>query len=82
MRDIKQLHPELQRKIEKLRYLCDREDLPLGIGECLRTVKEQDDLCHSTLAECKIKKIILDGKFELNEPILTIKELVKLVFKK
>lgn len=44
MRDIKQLHPELQRKIDKLKYLCEREELPLGIGECLRTVKEQDDL--------------------------------------
>ena len=37
-------------------------------------IKSADDLCHSTIAECKIKKIVLDGKFELNKPILSIKE--------
>lgn len=44
MRDISQLHPELRSKIEKLKYLCEVENLPLGIGECLRTAAEQDAL--------------------------------------
>ena len=44
MRDIKQLHPELQAKIEQLKKLCESKGLPLGIGECLRTVAEQDAL--------------------------------------
>lgn len=44
MRDVKQLHPELQHKIKRLQELCEIENLPLGIGECLRTVEEQDKL--------------------------------------
>lgn len=44
MRDITQLHPELQAKISQLYLLCVREGLILGIGECLRTVAEQDAL--------------------------------------
>ena len=44
MRDVTQLHPELQRKLIKLQELCEAEDLPLGIGECLRTTAEQDEL--------------------------------------
>ncbi len=44
MRDVTQLHPELQEKIAKLRLMCEAEGLALGIGECLRTVAEQDQL--------------------------------------
>lgn len=43
-RDIKQLHPRLQEKVEKLKDLCAKEGLALGIGECFRTVAEQDAL--------------------------------------
>lgn len=43
-RDISQLHPELQNKITKLTELCKGEGLPLGIGECFRSVQEQDEL--------------------------------------
>ena len=43
-RDITQLHPRLQKKIEQLKKLCKEEGLNIGIGECFRTVKEQDDL--------------------------------------
>ena len=42
-RDITQLHPRLQKKIEQLKKLCKEEGLNIGIGECFRTVKEQDD---------------------------------------
>lgn len=44
MRDVSQLHPELQEKVHKLRVLCEKEGLELGIGECLRTVAEQNEL--------------------------------------
>lgn len=43
-RDISKLHPELQEKITKFKSACERAGLKVGIGECFRTVKEQDDL--------------------------------------
>ena len=43
-RDIKQLHPRLQEKVAQLKDLCAKEGLALGIGECFRTVAEQDAL--------------------------------------
>lgn len=44
MRDITQLHPRLQELIAKLKKQCEAEGMKLGIGECLRTVAEQDAL--------------------------------------
>lgn len=44
MRDVKQLHPELQKKITLLKKLCADEGITIGISECLRTVAEQDAL--------------------------------------
>lgn len=44
MRDTTQLHPELQEKLATLRKMCAAEGMALGIGECLRTVAEQDEL--------------------------------------
>lgn len=44
MRDIKALHPQLQQKIAELQELCEKNSLKIGIGECLRTAAEQDDL--------------------------------------
>jgi len=43
-RDIKQLHPRLQQKVAELKVLCEKEGLVLGIGECFRSVAEQDEL--------------------------------------
>ena len=43
-RDISQLHPRLQQKIAELKQLCANEGLPLGIGECFRSVAEQNAL--------------------------------------
>ena len=43
-RDIKQLHPKLQEKVAKLKELCEKEGLAIGIGECFRSVAEQDAL--------------------------------------
>ena len=43
-RDITLLHPRLQQKIAELQKLCSNESLSLGIGECFRSVAEQDAL--------------------------------------
>lgn len=43
-RDISQLHPTLQEKIAQLKVLCEQKGLVLGIGECFRSVAEQDAL--------------------------------------
>ena len=44
MRNISQLHPTLQKKVSELQSLCTKNGLKIGIGECLRTVAEQDAL--------------------------------------
>lgn len=44
MRDTTQLHPLLQAKIVQLKAECKKQGLSIGIGECLRTVAEQDAL--------------------------------------
>jgi hypothetical protein len=43
-RDVTVLHPQLQEKITQLKLLCNQQELLLEIGECFRTVKEQDGL--------------------------------------
>ena len=43
-RDISLCHPELQQKAEKLVSACRGQGLLIGIGECFRTVPEQDAL--------------------------------------
>lgn len=43
-RNINELHPRLQSKVKELQALCEKEGLILGIGECFRTVAEQDAL--------------------------------------
>lgn len=42
MRNISELHPQLQQKIAELKKLCEKNRLKIGVGECLRTVAEQD----------------------------------------
>ena len=44
MRDVKQLHPDLQKKADRLVNLCAKNGIKICIGECLRTVAEQDAL--------------------------------------
>ena len=44
MRDIKQLHPKLQKKIAQLQELCEKNGIKIGISQCLRTTAEQDAL--------------------------------------
>lgn len=43
-RDVTKLHPELQKKISKLKTECAKQGLIIGISECHRTVAEQDNL--------------------------------------
>jgi len=43
-RDIKQCHPKLQTLAGKLVSECKKQGLIIGIGECVRTVAEQDAL--------------------------------------
>ena len=43
-RDISLCHPELQEKAKKLVSACRGQGLLIGIGECYRTVAEQDAL--------------------------------------
>lgn len=43
-RDIAQLHPRLQEKIQTLRKECSNQGLKIGISECFRTVEEQNAL--------------------------------------
>lgn len=43
-RDQSKLHPILQYKMKQLIELCEKEGLKIGIGECVRSVKEQNEL--------------------------------------
>jgi len=43
-RTITDLHPKLQEKIQILATKCKEQGLIIGIGECLRTIEEQDAL--------------------------------------
>lgn len=44
MRKIEDLHPDLIDAVGELLELCEKNGLKIGIGECLRTVSEQDAL--------------------------------------
>ena len=44
MRNISQLHPEAQKKALKLQQECLKVGIKIKIGECFRTVDEQDAL--------------------------------------
>lgn len=44
MRNVKELHPELQIKLSLLQSECKKQGIVIGVGECLRTKAEQDAL--------------------------------------
>ena len=44
MRDVTQLHPDLQKKAKELVSKCEKQGLKIKITECLRTIAEQDAL--------------------------------------
>ena len=37
MRNVKELHPELQIKLSLLQSECKKQGIVIGVGECLRT---------------------------------------------
>lgn len=43
-RNVKELHPILQDKVDQLIQLCRSKGIEIGISECVRTVAEQDAL--------------------------------------
>lgn len=61
MRDTKQLHPDLQVIIEKLKLECEKQGLKIGISECLRTKQEQDNLYAKGRTD-KSSKIVTNAK--------------------
>ena len=44
MRNVSQLYPELKKKVVKLQKECLKAGIKIKIGECVRTVAEQNAL--------------------------------------
>ena len=66
------------RQVKNLGYFCSKQSIGTYITDFYsKDIKSQDELCHGSIAECKIKKIVLDSKFKLNEPILSINDFAK-----
>lgn len=64
------------RQVKNMGYFISKQSLGTCIADFYSDdIKTQDELCHSTITECKIKKIVLDDKVELNFPIPSISEL-------
>ena len=66
------------RQVKNLGYFSSKQ----SIGTCIadfysKDIKQQDELYHGTLTECKIKKIVLENGIKLNNPLPSIKELVQ-----
>ena len=66
------------RQVKDLGYFTSKQSLGTCIADFYsKDIKSQDELYHGSIAECKIKKIVLDEKIKLNEPIISISELSK-----
>lgn len=64
------------RQVKDLGYFISKQSLGTCIADFYSNeVKTQDELCHSTITECKIKKIVLDDCIEINSAIPSISEL-------
>lgn len=67
------------RQVKNLGYFSSKQSLGTYINDFYSNeIKTQDELYHGNIALCKIKKITIDKKIKLNEPILSIRELSKL----
>ncbi len=67
------------RQVKDLGYFSSKQSLGTCIADFYsKDIKPQDELCHGSIAECKIKKIVLDEKIKINEPILSISELSRM----
>lgn len=61
---------------KNLGYFVSKQSLGTCIADFYsKDIKSQDELCYSTITECKIKKIVLDDLIELNCPIPSIGEI-------
>ncbi len=67
------------RQVKNLGYFSSKQSLGTCINDFYSNeIKLQDDLYYGNIAQCKIKKIVIDGKIKLNEPIASVRELSKL----
>ena len=66
------------RQAKDLGYFVSKQSLGTCIADFYsKDLSSQDDLCHSTITECKIKKIVIDESIEINFPIPSISELAQ-----
>lgn len=61
---------------KNLGYFSSKQSIGTAIADFYsKDLKERDDLYHGNIAECKIKKIVIDDGIKLEKPIPPIKEL-------
>ena len=66
------------RQVRGLGYLCSKQSIGTYITDFYsKDLQEESKIINTTVACCKIKKIILDEGTKLNTPILSIAELSK-----
>ena len=66
------------RQVKNLGYLCSKQSMGTYITDFYsKDLKEDNEILNTTVACCKIKKIILDEGIKLNSPILSVSELAK-----
>lgn len=67
------------REVKNLGYFCSKQSIGTYIADFYsKDIKDEDELYHGTITECKIKKIVLDKGIRLNASIPSIKELSNL----
>ena len=54
-RDLTKCHPHLQKLAKELVTVCEKQGCPIGIGECFRTVQEQNRLYDQGRAEAGVR---------------------------
>ena len=66
------------RQARNLGYFCSKQSIGTYIADFYSgEIKEDNEIINTTVACCKIKKIIIDEGIKLNSPILSIAELSK-----
>ncbi len=64
------------RQAKNLGYLSSKQSIGTSIADFYsKDIKQQDELYHGTLTECKIKKLVLDEGIKLNSALPSIKKL-------
>lgn len=63
------------RQVRDMGYFVSKQSIGTSIADIYSNeIKTNDELCHSTITECKIKKIVLDENIKLNSPVPSISE--------